>query len=68
MEPPDLTELLSDIDRLKARLDVLRPMENPSILHALDIEYTYESCWRRKSTSASRPFTPSSTATAGRRG
>lgn len=43
MEAPDLVQLLADIDRLKARLDALRPLENPSILHALDIEYTYES-------------------------
>ncbi len=40
METPDLIQLLADIDRLKARLDALRPLENPSILHALDIEYT----------------------------
>ena len=39
----DLTELLREIDRLKARLDALRPLDNPSILHALDIEYTFES-------------------------
>jgi len=39
----DLTELLREIDRLKDRLDALRPLDNPSILHALDLEYTYES-------------------------
>ncbi|MBN2887298.1 MAG: Fic family protein, partial [Chromatiaceae bacterium] len=39
----DLTELLREIDRLKARLDALRPLDIPSILHALDIEYTFES-------------------------
>jgi len=39
----DRTELLREIDRLKGRLDALRPLDNPSILHALDIEYTYES-------------------------
>jgi Fic family protein len=43
MEIPDLTGILDDIDRIKADLDRLRPLENPSILHALDIEYTYES-------------------------
>jgi Fic family protein len=43
MDPSDLAELLDGIDRLKARLDALRPLENPSILRALDIEYTYES-------------------------
>jgi Fic family protein len=35
--------LLAEIDALKQRLDALRPLENPSLLHALDIEYTYES-------------------------
>lgn len=43
MENSDLTAILDDIDRIKAGLDRLRPLENPSILHALDIEYTYES-------------------------
>lgn len=36
-------KLIDDIDAMKKRLDTLRPLENPSILHALDIEYTYES-------------------------
>jgi len=39
----NLTERLREIDRLKGLLDALRPLDNPSILHALDIEYTYES-------------------------
>jgi Fic family protein len=38
-----LQALLTEIDRLKGRLDGLRPLDNPSILHALDLEYTYES-------------------------
>jgi Fic family protein len=39
----DLDDLPREIDRLRVRLDALRPLENPSILHALDLEYTYES-------------------------
>lgn len=39
----DLTELLGVVDGLKTRLDALRPFDNPSILHALEIEYTFES-------------------------
>lgn len=38
-----LPGLLSEIDRLKLRLDELRPLDSPSVLHALEIEYTYES-------------------------
>lgn len=39
----DLAAILSEIDRLKGHLDALRPLDNPSILHALELEYTYES-------------------------
>lgn len=35
--------MLSGIDELKQHLERQRPLENPEILHALDIEYTYES-------------------------
>lgn len=38
-----LDALLAEIDALKAQLDALRPLENASILQALDTEYTYES-------------------------
>ena len=38
-----LAQQITQIDQLKTRLDTLRPLENPAILHALDIEYTYES-------------------------
>lgn len=38
-----IKELLDDLDHLKTQLDQLRPLDNPSILHALEIEYTYES-------------------------
>ncbi len=39
----DYNALLSGIDELKQYLESQRPLENPDILHALDIEYTYES-------------------------
>lgn len=39
----DYKKLIDDIDTMKKRLDTLRTLDNPSILHALDIEYTYES-------------------------
>lgn len=38
-----LAELLDEIDRCKTALDKARPLLNPSILVALDIEYTYDS-------------------------
>lgn len=38
-----LPGLLSEIDRLKLRLDELRPLDSQSVLHALEVEYTYES-------------------------
>ena len=38
-----LQQRLAEIDAAKARLDVLRHEDNPSLLHALDIEYTFES-------------------------
>lgn len=39
----ELETLLAQLDRLKARLDARRPLELSGILHALDIEYTYDS-------------------------
>ncbi|MEI6520689.1 MAG: Fic family protein [bacterium] len=36
-------EIINEIDTLKSRLDSVRPLENQSVLHALDIEYTYDS-------------------------
>ena len=39
----NLTEILDRIDQIKQQFDSLRPLDNPSILHALEIEYTYES-------------------------
>lgn len=39
----DLNAMLSEIDRLKAQLDALRPLDNSSIAEALAVEYTYES-------------------------
>ncbi|MEI6757702.1 MAG: Fic family protein [Chlorobium sp.] len=39
----EYSALLGEIDELKKQLDTLRPLENPSLLHGLDIEYTYES-------------------------
>jgi len=38
-----LQKLLAGIDAAKARLDTLRTENNPALIHALDIEYTYES-------------------------
>ena len=38
-----LPGLLAEIDRLKLCLDQFRPLDSPSVLHALEIEYTYES-------------------------
>lgn len=35
--------LLQEIDALKAKLDLARPLQHPSVLQALDVEYTYES-------------------------
>ena len=43
MELQSLTEILDEIDQIKKQFDRLRPLDNPSILHALEIEYTYES-------------------------
>ena len=43
MEPQSLAEILDEIDEIKRQLEKLRPLDNPSILHALEIEYTYES-------------------------
>ncbi len=43
MELQSLTEILDEIDQIKQQFDRLRPLDNPSILHALEIEYTYES-------------------------
>lgn len=37
------TALLAEIDVLKARVDALRDKENAAIVHALDLEYTYDS-------------------------
>jgi len=39
----DLVELLAEIDALKLQLDALRPAENPQVLRALAMEYTYDS-------------------------
>ncbi|MBV5319007.1 MAG: Fic family protein [Desulfobulbaceae bacterium] len=36
-------QLLVEIDAAKARLDSLRSEDHPALLHALDIEYTFES-------------------------
>ena len=38
-----LPGLLSEIDSLKRLLDALRPLDSESVLHAIEIEYTYES-------------------------
>jgi len=35
--------IITAIDALKKQLDELRPIQDSSLLHALDIEYTYES-------------------------
>ncbi|KAF0221719.1 MAG: filamentation induced by cAMP protein [Geobacteraceae bacterium] len=43
MENLELNSLLAEIDDLKKRLDVLRPLDNESISEALAVEYTYES-------------------------
>lgn len=42
-ESTPLSDLLKHIDGLKTQLDTLRPLDSQSVLHALDIEYTYES-------------------------
>jgi len=34
--------LLAEIDALKQQLDALRPLENPSLLHALAIESLWD--------------------------
>jgi Fic family protein len=39
----DLSTVLAEIDRLKARLDDVRPLTSDQLQQALDIEYTYES-------------------------
>ena len=39
----ELDSLLAQIDGLKARLDVARPLTSERLQQALDIEYTYES-------------------------
>ena len=39
----DIMEVLRTIDSQKDTLDRLRPFDSPSVLHALDVEYTYES-------------------------
>lgn len=38
-----LQQLFAEIDAAKARLDSLRTGNNPALIHALDIEYTFES-------------------------
>ncbi len=38
-----LQQLFTEIDAAKARLDTLRTGNNPVLIHALDIEYTFES-------------------------
>jgi len=43
MSTNNLQQLLVDIDAAKARLDALRIDNNPALIHALDIEYTFES-------------------------
>ena len=41
MSAPD--RLLTQIDRLKVRLDTVRPLTSEQLQRALDIEYTFES-------------------------
>ncbi|MDO5673762.1 MAG: Fic family protein [bacterium] len=43
MRANNLHMLLVEIDAAKARLDALRAGNNPALVHALDIEYTFES-------------------------
>lgn len=43
MSANTLQKLLAEIDAAKARLDALRIGNNPALIHALDIEYTFES-------------------------
>ena len=43
MNTNNLQQLLTEIDAAKARLDALRTDNNPALIHALDIEYTFES-------------------------
>lgn len=41
--PDKLNTLLNRIDKLKQKLDTVRPLLNQTILNAIDIEYTYDS-------------------------